>query len=166
MGEGMAACLLKAGRSLVVWNRDASKADALRAAYPELVTVAASAGDVVASCAVTYSMLSTLEARAAASRRSDAAERSRSCANPMRPAHGRGCHVEIRWRRVGTGDTASAATRRHRCARGDAATPRRVRGDGRASPGRGGDDVNGSWAEAAYSRYYVPHGRSMSWPRR
>mmetsp|Transcript_16995 Transcript_16995/g.52291 ORF Transcript_16995/g.52291 Transcript_16995/m.52291 type:complete len:290 (-) Transcript_16995:35-904(-) len=65
MGEGMAACLLKAGRSLVVWNRDASKADALRAAYPELVTVAASAGDVVASCAVTYSMLSTLEASAA-----------------------------------------------------------------------------------------------------
>ena len=41
MGEGMAGCLLKAGKSLVVWNRDASKATKLATAYPGLVTVAA-----------------------------------------------------------------------------------------------------------------------------
>ena len=62
MGEGMAGCLLKAGKKLVVWNRDASKAQKLAAAYPGLVTVAASPGAVVDACSVTYSMLSTLEA--------------------------------------------------------------------------------------------------------
>jgi 3-hydroxyisobutyrate dehydrogenase-like beta-hydroxyacid dehydrogenase len=62
MGEGMASCLLKAKRSLVVWNRDASKAQKLAEAYPGLVTVVKSPGDVIAKCALTYSMLSTLEA--------------------------------------------------------------------------------------------------------
>jgi glyoxylate/succinic semialdehyde reductase len=62
MGEGMAGCLLKAGKSLVVWNRDASKAQKLAAAHPGLVTVVASAGEVIDACGVTYSMLSTLEA--------------------------------------------------------------------------------------------------------
>ena len=47
MGEGMAGCLLKAGKKLVVWNRDASKAQKLATAYPGLVTVVASPGDVV-----------------------------------------------------------------------------------------------------------------------
>ena len=62
MGEGMAGCLLKAGKKLVVWNRDASKAQKLATAYPGLVTVAAAPADVIDQCAVTYSMLSTLEA--------------------------------------------------------------------------------------------------------
>ena len=62
MGEGMAGCLLKAGKSLVVWNRDATKAQKLSKAYPGLVTVVASAGEVIDACGVTYSMLSTLEA--------------------------------------------------------------------------------------------------------
>ena len=62
MGEGMAACLLKEGRSLVVWNRDASKAEALKSAYPDQVTVCSSAKGVVEACDVTFSMLSTLEA--------------------------------------------------------------------------------------------------------
>lgn len=62
MGEGMAGCLLKAGKKLVVWNRDASKSTNLAKAYPSLVTVAAAPADVIDQCAVTYSMLSTLEA--------------------------------------------------------------------------------------------------------
>ena len=60
MGEGMAGCLLKAGKSLVV-ERDTSKAQKLKA-DPALVTVVASAGEVIDACGVTYSMLSTLEA--------------------------------------------------------------------------------------------------------
>lgn len=62
MGEGMATCLLNDGRSLVVWNRDASKSEKLKQAFPRLVTVAATAATVVETCAVTFSMLSTLEA--------------------------------------------------------------------------------------------------------
>lgn len=62
MGEGMATCLLNDGRSLVVWNRDASKSEKLKLAFPRLVTVAATAATVVETCAVTFSMLSTLEA--------------------------------------------------------------------------------------------------------
>lgn len=62
MGEGMATCLLNDGRSLVVWNRDASKSEKLKRAFPRLVTVAATAATVVETCAVTFSMLSTLEA--------------------------------------------------------------------------------------------------------
>eukprot|EP00614_Pseudopedinella_elastica_P003071 CAMPEP_0172585006 /NCGR_PEP_ID=MMETSP1068-20121228/4502_1 /TAXON_ID=35684 /ORGANISM="Pseudopedinella elastica, Strain CCMP716" /LENGTH=607 /DNA_ID=CAMNT_0013379333 /DNA_START=199 /DNA_END=2022 /DNA_ORIENTATION=- len=62
MGEGMAANLLKAGRKLVVWNRGPEKSAQLAKAYPGLVTVAASAGEVVALSEVTFAMLSTLEA--------------------------------------------------------------------------------------------------------
>mmetsp|Transcript_10674 Transcript_10674/g.27161 ORF Transcript_10674/g.27161 Transcript_10674/m.27161 type:complete len:297 (-) Transcript_10674:14-904(-) len=62
MGAGMVGCLLKEGRRVVVWNRDATKTKALQSAYPELCTVAASAAAVVESCDVTWSMLSTLEA--------------------------------------------------------------------------------------------------------
>ena len=62
MGEGMAGCLLKAGKKLVVWNRDTSKSTKLAKAYPGLVSVAAAPADVIDQCAVTYSMLSTLEA--------------------------------------------------------------------------------------------------------
>ena len=40
MGEGMAKILLKSGRKLVAWNRNAGKADALMAESPEQVTVA------------------------------------------------------------------------------------------------------------------------------
>mmetsp|Transcript_22650 Transcript_22650/g.89900 ORF Transcript_22650/g.89900 Transcript_22650/m.89900 type:complete len:297 (-) Transcript_22650:129-1019(-) len=61
-GNGMVRCLLAAGRPCVVWNRDAAKAEACKEAYPDLVTVAASATDVVGACDVTFSMLSTLEA--------------------------------------------------------------------------------------------------------
>ena len=62
MGEGMAGCLLKAGKKLVVWNRDTSKSTKLAKTYPSLVSVAAAPADVIDQCAVTYSMLSTLEA--------------------------------------------------------------------------------------------------------
>mmetsp|Transcript_21551 Transcript_21551/g.67604 ORF Transcript_21551/g.67604 Transcript_21551/m.67604 type:complete len:301 (-) Transcript_21551:121-1023(-) len=62
MGAGMVSCLLKEGRSVVVWNRDAAKAEAIAAAYPSQCRVAASPAEVVASCEVTYSMLSNLEA--------------------------------------------------------------------------------------------------------
>ena len=59
MGEGMAGCLLKAGKSLVVWNRDATKAQKLADAYQ---VWSPSLSAEVGRCAVTYSMLSTLEA--------------------------------------------------------------------------------------------------------
>ncbi|KAJ8599172.1 hypothetical protein CTAYLR_008564 [Chrysophaeum taylorii] len=62
MGRGMAQCLLKEGRSLVVWNRDVAKAAELAAMYPDLCSVAESPGEVVAACDVTFCMLSTLEA--------------------------------------------------------------------------------------------------------
>ncbi|KAH8065080.1 3-hydroxyisobutyrate dehydrogenase [Aureococcus anophagefferens] len=56
MGEGMATCLLNDGRSLVVWNRDASKSEKLKLAFPRLVTVAATAateGKSIVDCALT-----------------------------------------------------------------------------------------------------------------
>ena len=53
MGEGQAACLLKAGRNLVVWNRDGAKAEALRKQYPDNVTIAADAGAVGGRAAAT-----------------------------------------------------------------------------------------------------------------
>ena len=49
MGEGMATCLLNDGRSLVVWNRDASKSEKLKRAFPRLVTVAATASSGLTS---------------------------------------------------------------------------------------------------------------------
>jgi 3-hydroxyisobutyrate dehydrogenase-like beta-hydroxyacid dehydrogenase len=66
MGDGQAANLLKAGFSLVVWNRDPRKAAALAAAHPAgAVRVAGSAREVVASVPLTFTMLSTLDASAA-----------------------------------------------------------------------------------------------------
>lgn len=57
MGAGMVNCLLKEGRRVVVWNRDATKTAALVQAYPDLCTVASSPGDLVSQCAVTLCML-------------------------------------------------------------------------------------------------------------
>ena len=65
MGKGMAQNLLKKidNCSLVVWNRSPDACAELSAAFPPgRVTVAASAADVVRSCKLTYSMLSTMEA--------------------------------------------------------------------------------------------------------
>lgn len=64
MGRGMAANLIrKANRTVVVWNRTKAAADALAAEFPAgSVVVAATAGEVARRCALTYSMLSTLEA--------------------------------------------------------------------------------------------------------
>mmetsp|Transcript_15001 Transcript_15001/g.50321 ORF Transcript_15001/g.50321 Transcript_15001/m.50321 type:complete len:293 (-) Transcript_15001:21-899(-) len=62
MGNGMVRRLLLAGREVVVWNRDAAKAEAIVADFPDLASIAATPAAVVDACAVTYSMLSTLEA--------------------------------------------------------------------------------------------------------
>jgi len=64
MGLGMCHNLVKAGRSIVVWNRDASKAEALAAEEVSKgkVTVVATAREVVERCTLTYSILSTIEA--------------------------------------------------------------------------------------------------------
>ena len=62
MGEGMAKCLIKSGVNLVVWNRSAAKAEALKAAHPEAVTVVESPAAVLGACEVTFCMLSTPEA--------------------------------------------------------------------------------------------------------
>jgi len=69
MGEGMAGCLLSEGvagtkeKPLVVWNRTGSKCTALKDKFPDkVIEVKDSAKDVVESCGVTYSMLSTPDA--------------------------------------------------------------------------------------------------------
>jgi 3-hydroxyisobutyrate dehydrogenase-like beta-hydroxyacid dehydrogenase len=69
MGEGMAARLLSEGIAggnddtpLVIWNRSQSKCEALAAKFPsKKVIVKKTAKEVIESCAVTYSMLSTPE---------------------------------------------------------------------------------------------------------
>ena len=66
MGLGMADNLAKGGRKLMVWNRSVEKSRAFQAKHEAgVVEIAESAGAVVAACALTYSMLSTLEASAA-----------------------------------------------------------------------------------------------------
>ena len=72
MGEGMANCLLKdavAGTPvspLIIWNRTASKCEKLKASHPEQnIEIKSSAKDVVSSCDIVFSMLSTPEASAA-----------------------------------------------------------------------------------------------------
>mmetsp|Transcript_13463 Transcript_13463/g.19999 ORF Transcript_13463/g.19999 Transcript_13463/m.19999 type:complete len:317 (+) Transcript_13463:54-1004(+) len=72
MGEGMAKCLLKdavAGTPetpLICWNRTISKAENLKASHPEKnIEIKSSAKDVVSSCDIVFSMLSTPEASAA-----------------------------------------------------------------------------------------------------
>jgi 3-hydroxyisobutyrate dehydrogenase-like beta-hydroxyacid dehydrogenase len=69
MGEGMAACLLSQGvagseeNPLVVWNRTGSKCTALKEKFPDkVVVIKDTAREVIESCAVTYSILSTPEA--------------------------------------------------------------------------------------------------------
>ena len=63
MGLPMCKNLIKAGRRVVVWNRTVETSAALAADNADgVVTVAATAADVIAQCALTYSMLSTLEA--------------------------------------------------------------------------------------------------------
>jgi len=62
MGKGQVQCLLKAGRKCVIWNRDLSKANRIKEEYPDLVTVASTAGEVIEKCEITFSMLSTIEA--------------------------------------------------------------------------------------------------------
>jgi 3-hydroxyisobutyrate dehydrogenase-like beta-hydroxyacid dehydrogenase len=69
MGEGMAARLLSEGIAgsesapLVVWNRTRSKCEALQEKFADkTIVIKDTAREVVASCGVTYSMLSTPEA--------------------------------------------------------------------------------------------------------
>lgn len=70
MGEGMAARLLSEGiagasddKPLVVWNRSENKCMALKERFPDkTIIVKSTAKEVVESCDVTYSMLSTPEA--------------------------------------------------------------------------------------------------------
>ena len=64
MGLGQARNLLRSGKSLVVWNRSAAKAEAFKAEPDSAgkVEIAASAAEVIQRCGVTYSMLSTMEA--------------------------------------------------------------------------------------------------------
>lgn len=62
MGLGMADNLLKNGVPLIIWNRTASACEPLLSSYPELCRRVDSPEEVVAACAVTWSMLSTLEA--------------------------------------------------------------------------------------------------------
>jgi len=57
----MSRNLLKGGRSLVVWNRSPAKSEALKAEYPEQVTVVGSPKEVIEACDLTYAMLSTPE---------------------------------------------------------------------------------------------------------
>jgi 3-hydroxyisobutyrate dehydrogenase-like beta-hydroxyacid dehydrogenase len=70
MGEGMAARLLSEGiagstpdKPLIVWNRTPSKCTALQERFPDkTILVKSTAREVVQSCAITYSMLSTPQA--------------------------------------------------------------------------------------------------------
>lgn len=69
MGEGMAARLLSEGvagspeNPLVIWNRTGSKCTELKDKFPDkTVIIKETAREVVETCAVTYSMLSTPEA--------------------------------------------------------------------------------------------------------
>lgn len=70
MGEGMAARLLSQGVAgmddetpLVVWNRTGSKCTALVEKFPDKkIIIKSTAREVVETCGVTYSMLSTPEA--------------------------------------------------------------------------------------------------------
>lgn len=76
MGDGMARQLLKSGRSLVVWNRNIAKSEALLNDWKvggalDRITIAASAADVIEQCELTYTMLSDHEASTAVYHDSD-----------------------------------------------------------------------------------------------
>jgi 3-hydroxyisobutyrate dehydrogenase-like beta-hydroxyacid dehydrogenase len=63
MGKGMARNLLvKGNASLVVWNRSQGASQELIAAFPDKVSMAASAREVVDRCQITFSMLSDMAA--------------------------------------------------------------------------------------------------------
>lgn len=67
MGEGMASRLLSEGiagmseeKPLIVWNRTGEKCDSLKAKFPDkVIHIKSSAKEVVQSCGITYSILST-----------------------------------------------------------------------------------------------------------
>ena len=70
MGQGMAARLLSEGiagsseeNPLIVWNRTGAKCEALKKQFPDkCIVIKQSPKEVVESCKVTYSILSTPEA--------------------------------------------------------------------------------------------------------
>ena len=69
MGEGMAARLISEGVAgsddvpLIVWNRTTSKCTALKEKFPDKnIEIKGTAKEVVESCGITFSMLSTPEA--------------------------------------------------------------------------------------------------------
>lgn len=64
MGKGMLKNLATKmdGASFVIWNRSPDACAEFKAAYPDQIEIAASPADVVKSCDVTYSMLSTIAA--------------------------------------------------------------------------------------------------------
>jgi 3-hydroxyisobutyrate dehydrogenase-like beta-hydroxyacid dehydrogenase len=61
MGDGMARRLLANDIPLKVWNRSKEKCDALQADYKELVGVENNPADVIRSCDIIFTMLSTPE---------------------------------------------------------------------------------------------------------
>ena len=61
MGNGMARCMLNAGRNLVVWNRSPEKSRELQADFQERVTVVDTPRAVLEATDVTFCMLSTPE---------------------------------------------------------------------------------------------------------
>jgi len=60
MGMGMAKNLVTKGNSLIVWNRDISKSEAMATEFG--CEIAQSAKEVIEKCIITFSMLSTIEA--------------------------------------------------------------------------------------------------------
>ena len=61
MGDGMARRLLVNNCPVTIWNRSKDKCDELKAAYGDMVHVAASPADVVSRSDITFLMLSTPE---------------------------------------------------------------------------------------------------------
>lgn len=63
MGRGMVSNLItKLAASVVVWNRTTSVSEELAVQYKSQVTVASTPKDVVDRCAVTFCMLSNMDA--------------------------------------------------------------------------------------------------------
>lgn len=63
MGKGMVKNLAsKLDSKLVIWNRSEEVSREFKSAFPEKITIAATAKEVVQMCDVTFCMLSTLEA--------------------------------------------------------------------------------------------------------
>jgi hypothetical protein len=63
MGKGMVKNLAeKIEGSLVIWNRSRDVCEEIALQYPSKIVIAATAGDVIKQCQITFCMLSTLEA--------------------------------------------------------------------------------------------------------